>query len=106
MLGRLIQKHPSYGIPRLKKALVEQEGLQVNAKLLRKLLRVWGLSWQRTAGAGQRKKTWVQRVIDSLATNSGQDHLLLEKSLCTLTTSICAFSSCIPGPRFLYNVPF
>ena len=27
---------------------------------------MWGLTWQRTAGVGQRKKTWVQRVIDSL----------------------------------------
>lgn len=38
VLGRLIEKHPSYGIPRLKKALAEQEGLLVNAKLLRKRL--------------------------------------------------------------------
>ena len=53
-------------MPRLKKALAEQEGLLVNAKLLRKLLRVWGLTWHRTAGAGQGKKTWVQRVIDAL----------------------------------------
>jgi putative transposase len=66
VLGRLIEKHPSYGVPRLKKALTEQEGLVVTAKLLRKLLRVWGLSWQRKAGAGQRKKTWVQRVVESL----------------------------------------
>jgi len=66
VLGRLIEKHPSYGVPRLKKALAEQEGLVVNPKLLRKLLRVWGLTWHRTAGAGQRKKTWVQRVIDAL----------------------------------------
>jgi len=65
-LGRLIEQHPSYGVPRLKKALAEQEGLVVNPKRLRKLLRVWGLSWQRTAGAGQRKKTWVQRVIEAL----------------------------------------
>jgi putative transposase len=62
LLGRLIEKHPSYGVPRLKKALAEQEGIVVNAKLLR----VWGLSWQRKAGAGQRKKTWVQRVVESL----------------------------------------
>ncbi len=66
ILGWLIEKHPSYGVPRLKKALAEQEGIVVNAKLLRKLLRVWGLSWQRKAGAGQRKKTWVQRVVESL----------------------------------------
>jgi putative transposase len=66
VLGRLIEKHPSYGVPRLKKALAEQEGMIVNAKLLRKLLRLWGLSWQRKAGAGQRKKTWVQRVVESL----------------------------------------
>jgi putative transposase len=66
VLGRLIERHPSYGVPRLKKALAEQEGMIVHPKLLRKLLRVWGLTWHRTAGAGQRKKTWVQRVIDSL----------------------------------------
>jgi putative transposase len=66
VLNRLIEKHPSYGVPRLKKALAEQEGMIVNAKLLRKLLRVWGLSWRRKVGAGQRKKTWVQRVIESL----------------------------------------
>jgi transposase len=66
VLSRLIENHPSYGIPRLKKALAEQAGLVVNAKLLRKLLHVWGLSWQRTAGAGQRKKTWVQRVVEAL----------------------------------------
>jgi hypothetical protein len=66
VLGRLIEQHPSYGVPRLRKALTEQEGMIVNPKLLRKLLRIWGLTWQRTAGAGQRKKTWVQRVIDSL----------------------------------------
>lgn len=70
VLGRLIQKPPSSGVPRLKKALAEQEGMVVNAKLLRKLLRVWGLTWQRTAGAGQRKKTWVQRVIDSLGSRA------------------------------------
>lgn len=66
VLGRLIEQHPSYGVPRLKHALAEQEGVVVNPKLLHKLLHVWGLSWQRTAGAGQRKKTWVQRVIDAL----------------------------------------
>jgi transposase len=69
VLGRLIEQHPSYGVPRLKKALAEQEGMVVNPKLLRKLLRIWGLTWHRTAGAGQRKKTWVQRVIDSLVHN-------------------------------------
>jgi len=51
-------------------ALAEQEGLVVNPKLLRKLLRVWGLTWHRTAGAGQRKKTWVQRVIDATSAQS------------------------------------
>jgi hypothetical protein len=53
VLDRLIERHPSYGLPRLKKALAEQEGHIVNAKLLRKLLRVWGLNWQRKAGGGQ-----------------------------------------------------
>ena len=43
ILGRLIEKHPSYGVPRLKQALAEQEGMVVNPKLLRKLLRLWRL---------------------------------------------------------------
>ncbi len=70
ILGRLIEKHPSYGVPRLKQALAEQEGMVVNPKLLRKLLRLWGLTWRRTAGAGQRKKTWVQRVVEALGSRA------------------------------------
>jgi putative transposase len=66
VLNRLIERHPSYGVPRLKKALVEQEGLVINQKLLLKLLHLWGLSWKRKAGAGQHKQTWVQRVIEML----------------------------------------
>jgi putative transposase len=66
VLNRLVEKHPSYGLPRLKKALAEQEGLIVNQKLLRRLLRVWGLDWPRRAGAGQHKQTWVQRVVEEL----------------------------------------
>ena len=27
---------------------------------------MWGLSWQRKAGAGQHNKTWVQHVVESL----------------------------------------
>ena len=65
-LDRLIERHPSYGLPRLKKALAEQEGLVVNAKLLRKLLRLWGLNWQRKAGAGQHQPSWVHRIIGEL----------------------------------------
>jgi hypothetical protein len=54
-------------VPRLKKALAEQEGRIVNAKLLRKLLRMWGLNWQRKAGAGQHQPSWVQQSIGELA---------------------------------------
>lgn len=57
VLGRLIEKHPSYGVPRLKKALAEQVGMMVNSKLLRKFLRVWELNWNRAARADQREKT-------------------------------------------------
>jgi hypothetical protein len=53
-------------LPRLKKALAEQEGRVVNAKLLRKLLRWWGLNWQRKAGAGQHQPSWVQQIIGEL----------------------------------------
>jgi putative transposase len=66
VLDRLIERHPSYGLPRLKKALAEQEGRVVNAKLLRKLLRLWGLNWQRKAGAGQHQPSWVQQIIGEL----------------------------------------
>ncbi len=66
VLDRLIERHPSYGLPRLKKALAEQEGRIVNAKLLRKLLRLWGLNWQRKAGAGQHQPSWVQQIIGEL----------------------------------------
>jgi putative transposase len=66
ILNQLVETHPSYGLPRLKKALAEQEGLVVNQKLLRRLLGVWGLNWPRRAGAGQHKQTWVQRVIEEL----------------------------------------
>ena len=66
VLDRLIEKHPSYSVPRLKKALTGQVGIIVNPKLLR----VWGLSWHRKAGAGQRKKTWMQRVVESLGENA------------------------------------
>lgn len=66
VLDRVIERHPSYGLPRLKKALAEQEGLVVNAKLLRKLLRLWGLNWQRKAGAGRHQPSWVQQVISEL----------------------------------------
>ena len=67
VLDRLIERHPSYGLPRLKKALAEQEGCIVNAKLLRKLLRLWGLNWQRKAGAGRHQPSWVQQIIGELA---------------------------------------
>jgi len=70
IVGRLIEKYPCYGVPRLKQALAEQEGMVVNPKLLRKLLRLWGLTWRRTAGAGQRKKTWVQRVVEALGSRA------------------------------------
>jgi len=66
VLDRLIERHPSYGLPRLKKALAEQEGRIVNAKLLRKLLRLWGLNWHRKAGAGQHQPSWVQQIIGVL----------------------------------------
>lgn len=67
VLDRLIERHPSYGLPRLKKALAQQEGRVVNAKLLRKLLRLWGLNWQRKAGAGQHQPSWVHQIIGELA---------------------------------------
>jgi len=38
-----VEKHPSYRVPRLEKALAEQEGIVVNPKLLR----MWGLSQSR-----------------------------------------------------------
>ena len=66
VLDRRIRRHPSYGLPRLKKALAEQEGRIVNAKLLRKLLRLWGLNWQRKAGAGQHQPNWEHQIIGEL----------------------------------------
>jgi len=66
VLDRLIERHPSYGLPRLKKALAQQEGRVVNAKLLRKLLRLWGLNWQRKAGTGRHQPSWVHQIIGEL----------------------------------------
>ena len=47
LIMRIIEENPSYGYRRLKKALAEMHGILVNHKLLKKLLKLWGLEFKR-----------------------------------------------------------
>ena len=47
MISRIIEKHPAYGYRRIQIALAEMYGIKVNHKLLKKLLKMWGLEFRR-----------------------------------------------------------
>ena len=47
ILLRIIEDNPSYGYRRLQIALKEMHGILVNHKLLKKLLKLWGLEFKR-----------------------------------------------------------
>ena len=64
MLERIIQKNPSYGYRRIKKALFEVYGEVVNHKVLLKLLLAWGLQFKRRIR--KPRLGWMTRVLDFL----------------------------------------
>jgi putative transposase len=65
---KIIQENPSYGYPRIKKALEEIYGEIVNHKLLLKLLKLWRLSLPRKIK--KRKSNWIKNIIEYLGIKS------------------------------------
>jgi len=63
-IAKIIEDNPSYGYPRIKKALKEQYGEIVNHKLLLRLLKLWGLGLKRKIKP--KKRSWIKRVLDFL----------------------------------------
>lgn len=63
-LTEIIRKNPGYGYRRIVTALSEVFGLKMNAKPVRKLLRVWGLSLPRRIV--KPRKGAIRRIIDFL----------------------------------------
>lgn len=64
MLERIIQKNPSYGYRRIKKALFEVYGEAVNHKVLLKLLLAWGLQFKRRIR--KPRLSWMSQILDFL----------------------------------------
>ena len=74
---KIIQENPSYGYPRIKKALLEEYGEIVNHKLLLKLLKLWRLSLPRKIK--KRKSNWVKNIIEYLGIKSNLLRALIMK---------------------------
>jgi putative transposase len=64
LIIKIINKDPSYGYRRIKKALEERYNVVVNHKLLLKLLRIWGLLLKRKIR--KPKRYWIHTVLDFL----------------------------------------
>lgn len=75
MIEKIIDDDPSYGYPRIKKALKDNFGEVVNHKLLLKLLKVFGLSLKRKLP--KRKKGWIKKVLEFLGSRAN----LLRKAI-------------------------
>lgn len=64
MIEHIIQKNPSYGYRRIKKALFDDYKEVINHKVLLKVLRAWGLQLKRRIRAP--RKSWMTKILDFL----------------------------------------
>ena len=71
----IIEANPSYGYPRIKKALENEYKEVVNHKLLLKLLKIWRLNLSRKIK--KRKRNWIHNILDYLGFKSNLLRTLL-----------------------------
>ena len=64
VISRIIEDNPAYGYRRLKRALAEMHGMLVNHKLLKKLLKLWGLEFKRKIK--KPSKSMVRKILNFL----------------------------------------
>ena len=76
---RIIHENPSYGYPRIKKALEIEYREVVNHKLLLKLLKIWRLNLPRRVR--KRKKNWIHNILDYLGLKSNLLRTLILKGI-------------------------
>jgi len=61
---KIIKHNPSYGYRRISKALSSTYNLKINHKLIRKLLKLWGLELKRSIR--KRKRKWIDVILQYL----------------------------------------
>jgi len=77
IIKTVITKHPAYGYRRIQKVLIEEYGKTVNHKLLKKLLKLWGLSLKRKIR--KQKYGVVKRLLDFLEERANLLRRLIQK---------------------------
>jgi putative transposase len=64
IISKIIEKNPSYGYRRMKIILDTQYGYNINHKVIKKLLKLWGLSLKRKIR--KTKKNYIKTILDFL----------------------------------------
>jgi transposase InsO family protein len=75
----VIAKHPGYGYRRIQKALWDDYKTRVNHKLLKKLLKIWGLSLKRQIK--KRKYGVIKMLLDFLGEKANLLRRLIQRGL-------------------------
>jgi putative transposase len=63
-IQNIIKNNPAYGYRRIKEELYNKYKIVINHKLLKKLLKMWGLELKRKRKKG--KKKWIQVILEFL----------------------------------------
>jgi putative transposase len=79
IIKAIITKHPAYGYRRIQKALFDEYGKTVNHKLLKKLLKLWGLSLKRKIR--KQKYSVIKRMLDFLEERANLVRRLIQKGV-------------------------
>lgn len=72
----VIEKHPHYGIVRIKKELIVSYKISIGRDQLGKLLKLWGLDLKRKTK--KKKQSMIQKILIALA---GRANLLIRKKI-------------------------